>query len=325
MSRPQKVLLWFLLWTAVGLFFSTQLILIDRYLYQRRASWTESVIGVLPKWYLWFLLTPVMLWMSRRFPIDRGRWVSRTAIHFLASAILSLLVVGGYALIAHYGNWDLDGARGYSGKFLFFLSVNYHWDMLTYGLVVAISQAAAYYRDLQERDARLAQAQLQALKSQLHPHFLFNALHATMALVRKDPPASCCAPHSITAAMSKCHCGRRSVSSNRTSTSRGRALPTVSPSNGTSMLRLSVRHGISPRATPGLIQVRAALENGRLKLEVQDNGVGSSASAVKEGIGLSNTRARLKPLYGERQKFELAAPAGGGCTVRMELPVLVAT
>jgi two-component system, LytTR family, sensor kinase len=350
MSRPQKVLLWFLLWTAVGLFFSTQLILIDRYLYQRKVSWADSVIGVLPKWYLWFLLTPVMLWMSRRFPIDRGRWVPRTALHLLASAILGLLVVAGYAFIAHYGNWDLGGPRGYQGKFLFFLSINYHWDMLTYGLVVAISQAAAYYRDLQERDARLAQAQLQALKSQLHPHFLFNALHATMVLVRKDPPAAekmiVRLGELLRATLDnsgrvevplrqEIHFIEQYLDIERTRFADrltvewnidAQALELLVPNMILQpLVENAVRHGISPRATPGLIQVRATLQNGRLKLEVQDNGVGSSSDSVKEGIGLSNTRARLKQLYGERQKFELAAPSTGGFTVRMELPVLVAT
>ena len=350
MRRPAKLLLWFLLWTAVGLFFSTQLILIEYHLYQRRVSLVESAIGVLPKWYIWFLLTPVILWISHRFPLDRAHWVSRSALHLMAGAVLSLIVVAGYALVAELAGWNLGATRGYQGKFLFFLSIYYHWDLLTYGLVVAISQAAGYYRDLQERDARLAQAQLNALRSQLHPHFLFNALHAAMTLVRKDPPAAermiVRLAELLRATLDNSgqlevplrqevhfieqyldiertrFADRLSVEWNIDAQTLELLVPhlILQP-----LVENAVKHGISPRATPGLIQVRAAVENGRLQLEVNDNGVGASGSLVKEGIGLSNTRARLRQLYGDRQRFELAAPPTGGFTVRIQLPVLTAS
>src|SRR5207247_5227687 len=84
----------------------------------------------------------------------------------------------------------------------------------------------------------------------------------------------------------------------------------------------AIRHGIEPRAKPGRIELRACCENGQLKLEVRDNGVGLLPDRkVEEGVGLSNTRARLKQLYGERHRFALSEGAGGGLAVCLELPL----
>ena len=83
----------------------------------------------------------------------------------------------------------------------------------------------------------------------------------------------------------------------------------------------AIRHGIEPRARPGQIDLRARRENGKLKLEVRDNGAGlAPGRQPKEGVGLSNTRARLKHLYGELHRFELGNAPGGGLAVRLELP-----
>jgi LytS/YehU family sensor histidine kinase len=83
----------------------------------------------------------------------------------------------------------------------------------------------------------------------------------------------------------------------------------------------AIRHGIEPRAKPGRIELRSRCENGRLKLEVSDNGVGLSPDRkLEEGVGLSNTRARLKQLYGDGHRFALSAGPDGGLAVCLELP-----
>src|SRR5206468_8604550 len=83
----------------------------------------------------------------------------------------------------------------------------------------------------------------------------------------------------------------------------------------------AIRHGIEPRAKPGRIDLRARRENGKLILEVRDNGVGLSAGRLsEEGVGLSNTRARLQQLYGEGHRFELVNAPGSGLAVCVELP-----
>jgi len=83
----------------------------------------------------------------------------------------------------------------------------------------------------------------------------------------------------------------------------------------------AIRHGIEPRAKPGQIELRSRCEGGQLKLEVRDNGVGlSPGRKLEEGVGLSNTRARLKQLYGDRHRFALSEGPGGGLAVCLELP-----
>jgi sensor histidine kinase YesM len=83
----------------------------------------------------------------------------------------------------------------------------------------------------------------------------------------------------------------------------------------------AIRHGIEPRAKPGCIELRSQREAGSLTLEVCDNGTGLAANPpAEEGVGLSNTRARLQALYGEAHGFELRAAPGGGLLVRLIIP-----
>ncbi len=82
----------------------------------------------------------------------------------------------------------------------------------------------------------------------------------------------------------------------------------------------AIRHGIEPYSKAGLIQLRAARQNGTLEIEVRDNGGGLTPGKRREGIGLSNTRARLKQLYGEKQSFDLSNAPEGGTVARITLP-----
>jgi len=83
----------------------------------------------------------------------------------------------------------------------------------------------------------------------------------------------------------------------------------------------AIRHGIEPRSKPGCIEMRAHRENGALALEVWDNGAGlPECQAIEEGVGLSNTRARLSELYGEAHRFELRPGPTGGLLVHLTIP-----
>jgi sensor histidine kinase YesM len=85
----------------------------------------------------------------------------------------------------------------------------------------------------------------------------------------------------------------------------------------------AIRHGIEPREDPGHLAISARRNNGRLELRVADNGAGlggSGAAQPKEGIGLSNTRSRLRHLYGEDFRFELTEGGNGGLEALIEIP-----
>ena len=86
------------------------------------------------------------------------------------------------------------------------------------------------------------------------------------------------------------------------------------------LLENAIQHGIEPHARAGRVELTATRQNDSLLLEVRDNGGGLPHGKIAEGIGLSNTRARLKQLYGERQSFDLANAEAGGTCVRITLP-----
>jgi len=88
----------------------------------------------------------------------------------------------------------------------------------------------------------------------------------------------------------------------------------------------AVRHGIAPRSAPGCLCIRACQSNGWLRLQVIDNGVGLPADGLPDeqsGLGLANTRERLRQLYQDNHRFDLIEPPTGGLEVRLDLPFRV--
>jgi signal transduction histidine kinase len=202
-------------------------------------------------------------------------------------------------------------------------------------------------RDRRELEVRLAQAQLQTLKLQLHPHFLFNALNTVTALLRTDPDGAerTLSALSETLRFSLRHAGahevplareleflhhylgiqqirfqhRLSVVFNVAADARQALVPSLILQP---LVENAIRHGIEPRASGGRVDIGAARVNGRLRLTVRDNGVGlrTNPSHSGHGIGLSNTQERLARMYGDSHTFELRAGETGGVAVSIEIP-----
>jgi LytS/YehU family sensor histidine kinase len=195
---------------------------------------------------------------------------------------------------------------------------------------------------------RLVQAELDTLKLQLNPHFLFNALNGAMALIATDPPAAERMVSELSdflrlvlttsseqevplerelglldryVAIQRVRFqDRLTVNCNIEDGVRAALVPSLILQP---LVENAIRHGIELRAAPGEIVLQADRQNGTLCLRVQDSSSGSSIVAPGRsgtGIGLSNTQARLRHLYGDRQHFELAATAEGGAVARIELP-----
>jgi sensor histidine kinase YesM len=235
------------------------------------------------------------------------------------------------------------------------LVVNLHFSLAIYWAVVAIHQAILYYRKYRERElqtsqleARLAQSRLQVLKMQLHPHFLFNTLNAISELVHRDPDA---ADTMLTDLSDLLRMSFENLEVQEVPLKqeleflrkyleieqmrfqeRLRVEMDISPETlGASVPNMilqplvenAIKHGISPRAEGGRIDITAIRNNGHLQIAVSDDGLGMSqheTESPREGVGLSNTRKRLRHLYGDRQKFDLRSAGERGVIVSLEMP-----
>jgi LytS/YehU family sensor histidine kinase len=241
---------------------------------------------------------------------------------------------------------------------LFFL--NFDWEMMTYWAVVGLSHALDFHRESQERaltaaqlEARLAEAQLQALQRQLHPHFLFNTLHTISTLMHRDPDAADEMLERLSDLL-RITLDRISVQQVRLEDELefvekyleierarfGERLrvqfavdPTVLDAWVPTLLlqplvENAVRHGIAPKVGGGMLHIVADRDGDRLRLVVRDNGHGLPADtlhAFNKGVGLSNTRSRLEHLYGARHLFEFRRPEEGGLAVTVVIPLSVAS
>ena len=210
--------------------------------------------------------------------------------------------------------------------------------------------ATSFSRATEEREqleARLARAQLQSLRLQLHPHFLFNTLNTINALISTDRRAA----ERVVSGLSELL--RMSLSSaSEQEVSLARELELLAHYIEIQQIRFqdrlsvsfhidpdarhalvpnlmlqplvenAIRHGIAPRAAPGHVVVTASRNGDRLQLSVVDDGVGEHPRADhRDGVGLGNTRARLLSLYGSDHRFEAGSAASGGFAVRIEIPL----
>lgn len=354
--RRRRLVKWGLIamgWTLFGLFFVSEVI-ISRAYDGRPLKLGDTLAAWLICAYLWLGLTPFVLHLARRFPFDRRRWVVNLLIHLAASIAFALLQLGTYVLVASWAGLEI-GKRPYFEAFRGIFVGDFHFDLLTYWAIIGLSHALDYYRKYRERElraaqleTRLAQAELDALRMQLHPHFLFNTLNSISVLMAEDTNA---ARRMLTRLSDLLRASLESKGAHEVSlkeeleflesyleieqirfqdrlTVRMEVDPKALDARVPHLIlqplvENAIRHGIAPRAAPGVIEIRARRQNGMVQLEVRDNGAGlganSSESSIK-GIGLSNTRARLEQLYGAAHRFELQDTDGQGLTVTLVIP-----
>ena len=330
-------------WTIVALFFASQTYLSYRY------SGGQAHIGVILKlnlgdWYLWGLLAPGIISLAKRFPFNRQHWARSTPVHLGTGVAVALL------------KWWLDNQFRYHVLGLqraTSLAYVFHGNVLTYGILVAVTQGYLYYQGYRESElrsaelaAQLAEAQLQVLRMQLHPHFLFNTLNSIATLIHRDPDAA----DRMTARLSDLlrltleNVGVQEIPlaleleflesyleiekirfSDRLVVRIDAAPDTLDASTPYLILQPlvenAIRHGIAARSSPGYVVIRSARDGEMLSLEVKDDGPGIRSEALlRNGVGISSTRARLEKLYSEAHRFELTNAEEGGLVVKIAFP-----
>ena len=312
------------------------------------APWRVLVV-VAVTWQIWTLLTLPVLALVDRFPLERPWRIRDVAMHFAASLLMcatqALVTAMTFSWLVDATGWSIDSMWGY--MFLRLAPSG----VILYTAIVALRTSQVQRKRAQAVAARLAEARLQSLRSQLRPHFLFNALNATVALVRDGENARAAdaivgiaellratlrgdARHEVTLeeelafveqylAIERLRMGERlRVEVDVPSALLDARVPALFLQP---FVENAVRHGL--RHVPGeaIVSVSARAAEGRLQLQVTDNGVGFQPDAVlatTPGIGIGNARARLALLHGAAASIRLGAGADGrGTTAELIFPL----
>ena len=314
-------------------------------------SWAQLLAWNVTISFVWSLLTPPVYALARRFTFDRSSWKLALPLHLAASAVLTLagaaLIVSLFPLVT----WTKET----HAPFLAHTFSRALMDFQRYWYVLLITQAIGYYGKYRERElqssqleAQLAYAQLEVLKIQLEPHFLFNTLNSIAALARNDGLA---AEHMTLQLADLLRLSLDAVGVHEVPLSREltflqkyvdiqqtrfqdrlRVEMDIQPHTRSALVpnlilqplvENAIRHGIGPRLAPGWIRISTRQVFDELWMEISDNGQGLTrhrGGVPPEGVGLRNTRARLQQLYNHDHRMTLEDQPGGGCVVKIHIP-----
>jgi len=348
---PARLRQWTLLlviWTAFGLLLAGQQTIAST-LRGAPVPWSTSLFQWMPVAYGWALATPAILWLGRRFPFRHGTWRRSALVHAIACCVLVFVLSLGYTLhVVHLLPASGAGRPPFDRAVQLFVAWVL-WDAFLYWAVLSVGSVADNERRASRLETQLVEAELDALKMQLQPHFLFNALHTIGSLVRSGDRE-----HAVRVVAGLGDLLRRMLDGARRQEVplsqeldfvrayleieqirfRDRLTVDVAAEEGVGdaavphlllqpLVENAIRHGIAPRAAGGRVEVRARRVGAALELVVRDDGPGAANGAPgleRPGVGLANTRARLARLYGAGGTLDVSDAAGGGVEVRVTLP-----
>jgi signal transduction histidine kinase len=307
-------------------------------------AFTENVLAFYP----WILISPVVLWLCNRYPFTRKLWARNLAVHLIASVPIAVVEV---LLLRALYRWT--GLAKELAPFYLTLSFAGCFDLLVYWSIVGVGQGIRNYREAEEQEHRLTEAQLQMLKGQLQPHFLFNTLNAVTELVYDEPEAadrvltnlsellrSSLHQESPTVCLADDlrfvrHDGdiQKELLKDRLQVSYvvdPEALPAMVPAMLIQpLVENAITHGIGNRAEGGKVAVYAHLDNGYVEIVIKDNGKGAARDGTGRqvadlsssgGIGLNNLKARLSQLYAGDHSMRITAYPEAGFVVSIVIP-----
>ena len=323
-----------------------------------------SMLTGLPDWYFWAALTPIVFYLGRRFPVVRGRWPKSIAVHVVAGLITVLVELAMLTAFEHwfyYNPWAPAPDEFLAAYWLNVLRYR-HFAFIIYCLIVAAAHAFEFYRQYQQREldaaelrqanaelqAQLTQAQLDVLRAQLNPHFLFNTLNTVSGFVREERNAE--AADLIAELGQLFRQSFRLMDQDEVTLRRElgflesylaierarfgnrlevrfdvdhRALDVEVPTMILQpLVENAIRHGLGD-SEAGRITICAHRSNGHVRLEVRDDGRGTQRpddSDVGPSVGLANTRARLEKLYGSAASFAIGPAPDAGTLVSIVIP-----
>ncbi len=306
-------------------------------------------------WLIYALLTPAVFRAGRRLPLEHPHLARNVSLHVIGALLMCVAwaALGTALRFVIFPQSAANGEAAWLG-FVSWVFTTLPFGFGVYFALVGIQHSFFYFAQAREREvqaarlaAQLSEARLGALRMQLHPHFLFNSLNAITVLVRdsdianasrmlallsdllrqvlsKDEPHEAALAEEIEfieryLAIEQIRFSDRLRP--RIDVDRAIAQAAVPRFILQPLIENALRHGIARRASAGMIQVSARREGGQLVLVVRDDGPGLQPVAhVSSGVGLSNTRARLAALYGDKASLEVSDAQECGVVATVRLP-----
>ncbi len=316
------------------------------------SNWPMVLDYAMPDAIVWAILTPLVVFLARRFPVHPDNLASRLPLHLAFAFLLAVL----HTTLDASQNFIFGTSLSFEALFSKIFRHTVHLNVLVYVVIVTLYQYLRHYwktREEERNNARLREqlsaARLASLEAQLRPHFLFNTLHTISGLMETDPRAGrqvVCRlsellraslqsgeQHEVSVERELDHvrayleierirfAGRLETNVRSDAETLGCAVPSfiLQP-----IVENDIRHGVSDCSEPASVDVSATCRNGHVELCVRDSGPGPRGD-TGSGIGLSNTRARLRELYGDEGRIELGCGDRGGAVVTITLPRREAT
>ena len=351
-------------YTVITLFFYGQTI-VGRTARDQPIQWVALFLDELIYWYLWALFTPFILWFARRNRIERAAWRRGIVAHLLLVLMLAPLhdvlwrilspwlafgILLSEVLLALPERWPRILVGSFTAFYKYWLIIGIYYTFDYYRKYRLKEQAAA---DLQlkasQLKTQLTQAQLSALKMQLHPHFLFNTLNTISMLMNEnvakanrmllrlgdllrvtlENPGVQEVPLRQELAYLQHYLEIEQIRfEDRLHVEidvRPDVLDVLVPNLILQpLVENAIRHGIARKAAAGHLRIRGYSRTDQLVLEVYDDGPGLNAQGLAsedKGIGLTNTAARLTQLYDDAHHFDLRNAEQGGTVAHLAIPL----
>jgi two-component system, LytTR family, sensor kinase len=361
-TQQRRLTTWMLIatvWLGLGLIDASQTVFPMRALGMHHA-WVRLFVTQVAAWLPWVLATPVIVHFARGYPPFRPPRARGIAVHLTAIIVMNLTSATWVAwLNLVFDPWLQDGGPGpYLKLWVSKAAYGGLTALVVYAFIVTITLAldsrariALAQAETARLSAQLSKAQLDALRQQMNPHFMFNTLNAISGLVRDQRYDA-----AVTMVAGLSDFMRRTAQDNKrpqvalaeeveylkryleiqqvrfgerlqaSMQIDADALPVLVPILMLQpLIENAIKHGIEKRVQGGVIRTTAARSEDRLHLRIYNDGPQALPDEVgTTGIGLSNLRSRLQILYGADFRFELRSAPEGGTEVLLDLPVCLA-
>lgn len=345
----------FFIWLLLGFYFilSSAVYYIDL---EQVFNWKSNLINRMPSFFLWGLLTPIVIHIAFKYRIEKANFYSKIFIHILIGAVFTFIhrlisVSISYYTLSTIGETSESLTNILFGeKFIIFSA----WfdGFFIYWVFLAAIYSFDYYKSFNENrlkatelESKLAQAELNALKMQLQPHFLFNTLNAISVLVHKDPES---ADEMITRLSDLLRLtidkfGQKKVTLKeeidfinsyldiqkiryKKRLSVKIDIPASIYDNEVPAFILqpvienSIKYAVEPSSEHTHILISAFTNDRYLTIEINDNGPGMNGN-INEGVGIKNIKARLDQMYGDNKFFSMSDSVSGGVKTIIKIPI----